>query len=92
MAHDQPDNAARLVKLGVARSIPLKRLTARRLAKSLDALLSDRAYHIRAHWVSQWFKGQQPLVETAKLLEDLGARKLAAREASPLPVRRERVG
>jgi rhamnosyltransferase subunit B len=76
MAHDQFDNAARLVKLEVARSLPARRVTGRRLARELKALLEDRAYHVRCHWVSQWFKGQQALVDTAKLLEEFAREKL----------------
>ena len=86
MAHDQPDNAARLVKLGVARSIPVKHVSARRLSNALDLLLSDRSYHIRAHWISQWFKGQQPLVETAEILEEFAARPNHVRESTRIAV------
>src|SRR5580698_2949274 len=40
---DQPDNAARAVRLGVARSLPFKRATAARLVRELQPLLSDPA-------------------------------------------------
>ncbi len=40
MAHDQPDNAERLERLGVAASLSPKRFTARRLAKRLAAVLT----------------------------------------------------
>lgn len=40
-AHDQPDNAARCVRLGIARVIPRRSLDARRLAASLTRLLAD---------------------------------------------------
>lgn len=43
-AFDQPDNAARLQRLGVARAIPRKHYTARRAYTELDHLLRDRAY------------------------------------------------
>jgi UDP:flavonoid glycosyltransferase YjiC (YdhE family) len=41
---DQPDNAARAVKLGVARTLPFRRVTAARLAQQLRLLLADPAY------------------------------------------------
>jgi UDP:flavonoid glycosyltransferase YjiC (YdhE family) len=47
-AWDQPDNAARLERLGVARVIGRKRYTARRAAAELDRLLTDRRYAERA--------------------------------------------
>ena len=47
-AFDQPDNAARLQRLGLARSIPRKHYTARRAYSELDHLLTDPAYVARA--------------------------------------------
>jgi UDP:flavonoid glycosyltransferase YjiC (YdhE family) len=43
-AFDQPDNAARLERLGLARVIPRKRYHAGRARAELDRLLSDGAY------------------------------------------------
>ena len=45
---DQPDNARRAAALGLARVLPLKRLTAPALARELDALLADARYAERA--------------------------------------------
>jgi rhamnosyltransferase subunit B len=92
MSHDQPDNAARLMRLGVARSLPQRHLTTKKLVGALDWLLSDREYGIRAHWVSQWFKGQQPLRETAELLEGLGKRVGATLVSPESGSRREPAG
>jgi UDP:flavonoid glycosyltransferase YjiC (YdhE family) len=41
---DQPDNAARAVRLGVARALPFPRASAARLARQLQPLLTSRAY------------------------------------------------
>jgi rhamnosyltransferase subunit B len=49
---DQPDNAARAVKLGVARSLPFKRVSAARLVRELRPLLSSRAYSDSAREVA----------------------------------------
>ncbi|MGH9314108.1 MAG: glycosyltransferase [Vicinamibacterales bacterium] len=47
-AHDQPDNAFRVMKLGVARVLKPGRYTASRAAAQLRALLTDPAYARRA--------------------------------------------
>jgi UDP:flavonoid glycosyltransferase YjiC (YdhE family) len=41
---DQPDNAARTVRLGVARSLPFRRVTAARLVRQLRPLLARPTY------------------------------------------------
>ena len=41
VAFDQPDNAERAVRLGVARVLPFQKVTAKRMAGQLDALLRD---------------------------------------------------
>jgi rhamnosyltransferase subunit B len=41
---DQPDNAARTVRLGVARSLPFRRVTAARLVRQLRPLLARPGY------------------------------------------------
>jgi rhamnosyltransferase subunit B len=43
-SHDQPDNAARVSRIGVARTLYPKRYTAARAAQELRRLLDDRAY------------------------------------------------
>lgn len=43
-SHDQPDNAERVVRLGVARTISRKRYTAARAARELQRLLGDPSY------------------------------------------------
>ena len=48
VAFDQPDNARRAVKLGVARVLPFQKVTAARLVTALRPLLADSAYAQRA--------------------------------------------
>ena len=50
-AFDQPDNAARVKRLGVARVIRRKDCNAQRLAAEVDRLLSDTSYSAAAHAV-----------------------------------------
>lgn len=47
-AYDQPDNAARLQRLGVARVIRRNRYNPKSAAAELDCLLTDKLYAKRA--------------------------------------------
>jgi UDP:flavonoid glycosyltransferase YjiC (YdhE family) len=47
-AHDQPDNAFRAARLGVARVLDARAFKAERAARELRALLSDPRYAVRA--------------------------------------------
>ena len=46
--HDQPDNASRVVRLGVGRTISRTSYTARNAARELNKLLTDKSYGERA--------------------------------------------
>lgn len=89
MAHDQYDNAARVGRLGCGRMLPSNRVTGARLTKLLGPLIADRKIHERCHWVSQWFKDERALEQTATLLEQfarertLAGRDLVARTSCP---------
>ena len=48
VAYDQPDNARRAADLGVARSIPIRKVTAAGLALELRHLLEEPGYAARA--------------------------------------------
>ena len=52
-SHDQPDNAFRVVRLGVARTLYPKRYTAARAATELRRLLDDPEYAERARQVAR---------------------------------------
>ena len=52
-AFDQPDNAQRAARLGLARVLPKKHVAASRLASELSALLADARYAERAATVSR---------------------------------------
>jgi rhamnosyltransferase subunit B len=52
-AHDQPDNAARAVRLGVARQVSRRNYVARGVAALIDDVLSDRGMERRAAEVGQ---------------------------------------
>jgi rhamnosyltransferase subunit B len=53
LAFDQFDNAARVESLGVGMSLPSRRLTAARLAKKLQQLLSSSSIQVQARQISR---------------------------------------
>jgi UDP:flavonoid glycosyltransferase YjiC (YdhE family) len=48
-SHDQPDNAMRVAKLGVARVIPRSRYRRDRVARELETILGSANYAAAAH-------------------------------------------
>jgi rhamnosyltransferase subunit B len=73
LAHDQFDNAARVVALGVGRSLPASRLNGVRLARSLELLLLDRDLVRRCRAISRRFALGQGLQGVRMRLEALAA-------------------
>ena len=69
MTFDQPDNALRLERLGVARTLRPAAFTARAAAGALDALLEsdDTARACRA--AARRFEGVDPVTRTCELIE-----------------------
>jgi rhamnosyltransferase subunit B len=74
-AHDQPDNAARLVRLGVARSFPFHRYTARRAAGELERLLSDSRYAAAAADIGRQVQSEDGVGSACNLIEEILARR-----------------
>ena len=70
-AHDQPDNAARVARLGIARVISRSRYTARRAALELDKLLSDEAYRRSAGIVANKIRREDGVRTACDALESL---------------------
>src|ERR1700688_473054 len=52
-AYDQPDNAARVERLGIARQVSRTKYTAQRVAAELRALLEDSRYAAKAEEVGR---------------------------------------
>jgi UDP:flavonoid glycosyltransferase YjiC (YdhE family) len=67
-AHDQPDNAARVERLGVARVLPRRESSADTLAGELDALLDDEEYRRRAEEVGQIVGGEDGVSVACEVL------------------------
>jgi rhamnosyltransferase subunit B len=69
MAFDQPDNALRLTRLGVAAALPPSRFTARRVAESLSGLLSDDV-KIACRRLSKKIDGAESLKRACDAIEE----------------------
>jgi rhamnosyltransferase subunit B len=70
-AHDQPDNAARVARLGIARTLPPHRYRAYRVAYELRRLLGDPAYGRRAAEVGEQVRGEDGVGAACDALEGL---------------------
>jgi rhamnosyltransferase subunit B len=70
-SHDQPDHAARLKRLGVARSIPRERYNPVIAASEIAALLQDKSYADRAADVGARVRAETGLANACDLLEGL---------------------
>ena len=70
-AHDQPDNADRLHRLGVARVVPAKKYRAERVAGELKELLESFQANEKCHEVKVRFSGVDAIGKTCELIEEL---------------------
>jgi UDP:flavonoid glycosyltransferase YjiC (YdhE family) len=68
-SYDQPDNALRLCKLGVARTIPRSRYTAQTAARELRRLLADNNYQKYATDLAAKLKTDDGLARAADAVE-----------------------
>ena len=67
-SHDQPDNAARCVRLGVARTVPITRYRGA-AARELAALLDDPALAVRAAALGATIRGEDGATTAADAVE-----------------------
>lgn len=70
-AHDQPDNAERLRKLGVSRTVPRSRYTAARVARELKALLSDEQCAARAQELGAKIASEDGTASACDVIEEI---------------------
>lgn len=70
MSHDQPDNAARLARLGVSRTIPRVQYTAKRFEKELRSLFSNPAYSAKAAAIGKLMESENGVAIACDALEN----------------------
>jgi rhamnosyltransferase subunit B len=68
-AHDQPDNAARAARLGVARVLDAQKYTAERAAKHLRALLDEPSFRTRADEVGRTVRAESGAKAACDVIE-----------------------
>jgi len=71
MAHDQPDNAARVEKLGVGLTISRKKFRGPQVAARLKQLIDDPKYKSRAQSVAKLFVDARALEKAVEEIEAL---------------------
>jgi rhamnosyltransferase subunit B len=72
-AHDQPDNADRCRRLGVARVLDATRYTAQRAAAHLTALIADPSYSRRARAIAEQIAHERGVETAADTIAGRGA-------------------
>ena len=72
-SHDQPDNAERVARLGVARVLYQKLYTAERAIAELTHLLSDNSYSAKAAAVGRMIRTENGVAAACDALEELAA-------------------
>lgn len=70
-SHDQPDNAARIVRLGVGRMVPRARYTPSRAASELQRLLHDARYARKAAAIGLQVQQENGVLAACDALEDV---------------------
>lgn len=70
-AHDQPDNAARVTRLGAARMLPRWRYNARSAAEELRILLSDARYEARTAGIGALVRAEDGVRSACDAIEEM---------------------
>ena len=70
-AHDQPDNAWRATRLGVARTIPAQRYDARRAERELRHMLDDPTYATRARAVGDQVRQEDGAARACEAIDEV---------------------
>ena len=73
-SHDQPDNAARCVRLGLARTLPRGQVTAARFTRELGALLADEDAQRHALAMAAVMRAEPGTAGAVDVIEDVLAR------------------
>jgi UDP:flavonoid glycosyltransferase YjiC (YdhE family) len=82
-ATDQPDNAYRAARLGVAQIVPAPRYRRRRVAMALDALLTNPAYRAASLRVAAEVRAERGVDAACDAIEGTFRLPAGDRSASP---------
>jgi rhamnosyltransferase subunit B len=75
MAHDQPDTAARVEKLGIGASLSPKKFNAASLAKKINSLITSQAVLDRCKAYAERINPDQSLSDTCAIIENFSRSK-----------------
>ena len=78
MAHDQPDTAARIEKLGIGVSLDPKKFNAASLAEKLNSLITSQAVLDLCKTYAEKIHPEQALNDTCTIIEDFSAQEKIA--------------
>ena len=70
-AHDQPDNAQRLIRLGIARKVEPRRFVAKNIARQLVMLLESPSVKENCRQIASRLIAADPIQQTCDLIEEL---------------------
>jgi UDP:flavonoid glycosyltransferase YjiC (YdhE family) len=79
-SHDQPDNAARCARLGVARVISRSKFTAENAARALRKILSNDSYKIRAAEAKRIVEAERGTQTACDAIENIMTRQSRGRQ------------
>jgi len=85
-AHDQPDNAMRVARLGVSRTLYPQRYTDAAVVRGLQALLSNEAYAARAAEIGTQVRAERGPAAACDAIETLLGQRDAPATGAPKPV------
>ncbi len=74
MAHDQPDNAVRLKRLGCGSALTPRKFTVKNISRELEHLLSDTTVKVNCGRVARLCREDDAGSMTVEVLEGVGAR------------------
>jgi len=70
-AHDQPDNARRLERLGISQTVPFKRCSVRGMARALKVLTENQSFSARAAIIGQKVRTEDGVAAACIAIEAL---------------------
>jgi|GEM_PF-2886454 len=70
-SHDQPDNVARVERLGTSRTIKRKQYSALRLAENLRELLANPSYAVKAAEIGQIVQAENGVSMACDAIENI---------------------
>lgn len=87
LAHDQPDNAARVKRMGAGDYLYPRAFTAGRIAPVLSRIMASQSVREHCLALQQKCRQQMPDARAAEILESLATRALAARHGGVVTVK-----